>query len=130
MITYLYWAFVIFLAGGALYLIGFHLKKWVPGLVISLVILLVFGLLYYFYLQQMFVKRWGGTMSITVPQGEHHMLATWKGDNLWIESYDPENNQCIFQEYSRGNVMQGKVILKNCDPLSSSNGGFPQPKGQ
>lgn len=117
MVTYIYWFFVIALAGGALYLIGYQLGKWVPGLIVSGVILLVCGLFFYFYLEQMFVKRWGGIMSLTVPEGQRHIAATWKQDNLWIENYDPETNTCIFAEYSRGNVLEGQVRIKNCNPL-------------
>jgi len=29
-------------------------------------------------------KKWGGTMSITVPAGEEFVNATWKDNNLWI----------------------------------------------
>lgn len=117
MVTYVYWLFVIALALGALYLIGYLLGKWVPALVVSGLILLACSLFYYFYLEQMFVKRWGGTMTIAVPDGQRHVAATWKQDNLWIENYDPETNTCIFSEYSRGNVLEGRVRIRNCSPL-------------
>ena len=120
MITYFYWAFVLAIALGTLYLVGWQLKRWVPAFVISGVILIVCGLFYYFYLEQMFVKRWGGTMTINVPEGQRHIAATWKGDNLWIQNYDPQSNTCIFQEYSRGNVLEGRVILRRCDPISAT----------
>ncbi len=83
--------------------------------------LLVGGATYYFSLQQVFVKRYGGVMSITIPAGHHHLGATWKDDNLWIENYDPATNTCIFSEYSKGNILQGKVTLKNCNPLLSKD---------
>ena len=77
-----------------------------------------FGLgAYYFHFQQVFVKRYGGVMSINVPEGQLHITATWKDDNLWIENYDPKTNTCHFNEYSRGNLLQGKVTIKNCNPL-------------
>ncbi|MFM1892162.1 MAG: hypothetical protein RLZ44_1239, partial [Pseudomonadota bacterium] len=72
---------------------------------------------YYFHFQQIFVKRFGGVMSISVPQGQLHIAATWKDDNLWVENYDPATNTCIFSEYSRGNVLQGQVKIKDCNPL-------------
>ncbi len=118
MITYFYWGFVIVLCLGVLYLMGFQLKQWVPSLVISGLVLLVFTFFYYFYLEQIFVKRWGGTMSVAIPPGQLHIAATWKEDNLWIENYDPASNTCIFQEYSRGNVLEGRVLLKNCNPAA------------
>lgn len=77
------------------------------------------GLLaYYFHFEQVFVKRYGGVMSINVPDGQQHILATWKDDNLWIENYDPETNTCHFNEYSKGNLLQGKVTIKNCSPIA------------
>lgn len=117
MVTYVYWAFVAFLALGSLYLIGYQLGKWMPALVVSGVILVICGLFYYFYLEQMFVKRWGGTMTIDLPEGQRHIAATWKQDNLWIQNYDPETNTCIFAEYSRGNVLEGRVKIRDCNPV-------------
>lgn len=117
MITYIYWAFVIVLALGTLYLLGFRLRQWNPALIASTVILIVCALFYYFYLEQVFVKRWGGTMTVNLEPGLRHVAATWKGDNLWIQNYDPATNTCIFQEYSRGNVLEGRVLIKNCSPV-------------
>ena len=117
MITYLYWIFIIGISLGALYLLGFQLMQWMAGVIVGGVIALSGLVFYYFYLEQMFVKRWGGTMSVSVPAGQHHIAATWKDDNLWIENYDPAKNVCIFQEYSRGNMLEGKVIIRDCNPL-------------
>lgn len=117
MITYIYWIFVIGISCGALYLLGLRLHQWTAGLVVASTIAIAGLLFYYFYLEQMFVKRWGGTMSVSVPDGQRHVAATWKDDNLWIENYDPVKNVCIFQEYSRGNVLEGKVVIKDCNPL-------------
>jgi len=117
MVTYAYWAFVILLTVGALAGIGLKLGKWPIGLGLASVILLAGWGYYAFYLQQVLVKHYGGRMSITVPAGHRHIGSTWKDDNLWIENYDPASNTCIFQEYSRGNVLQGEVTIKNCSPL-------------
>jgi hypothetical protein len=82
------------------------------------VVILVAGwLAYTFHFENVFVKRWGGVMSLTVPQGQHHLGATWKDDNLWVENYDPATNTCEFREYSKGNLLQGRVIIKNCNPV-------------
>lgn len=117
MITYLYWIFLVILALLALYGIGLKLKQWPAALITTTVILIAGWASYTFYLEQVFVKRWGGKMSITVPEGQHHMGATWKDDHLWIENYDPKTNICTFTEYARGNVLEGKVLIKNCNPL-------------
>lgn len=117
MITYLYWIAVIALMIAVLYLLGVKMEQWKPAFVGSVAILLVGLAAYYFYFQQIFVKRYGGVMTISVPAGQLHITTTWKDDNLWIENYDPKTNTCYFSEYSRGNLLQGKVILKHCNPL-------------
>jgi hypothetical protein len=117
MITYAYWAAVLILAGAAVGLIGFKMGSWKPGLAVALAILLAGWGAYTFHLQNIFVKRWGGVMTIHVPAGQRHIGSTWKDDNLWVENYDPETNTCHFSEYSKGNLLQGKVIIKDCNPF-------------
>ena len=117
MITYFYWAGVIVLTAVVLFGVGLKLKKWKFALAVSVIILVIGWGSYAFHYQQIFVKRYGGVMSIHVPDGQFHMGATWKDDHLWIENYDPKTNTCIFSEYSKGNVLQGRVIIKNCNPL-------------
>jgi len=117
MITYLYWIAVLGLSVGALYLIGIKLDNWKNATITALIIFIIGLGAYYFYFQQIFVKRYGGVMSISIPEGHLHLAATWKDDNLWIENYDPKTNTCHFTEYSRGNLLQGKVTIKNCNPL-------------
>ncbi len=117
MITYLYWTAVILLAGGVLFGLGVKAGKWKVAITIALILLALGWSTYYFSLQQVFVKRYGGVMTIQVPPGQLHLGATWKEDNMWIENYDPESNTCIFTEYSKGNLLQGKVTIKNCNPM-------------
>ncbi len=117
MITYLYWGGVISLVIATLVFVGVKLDNLKAALATTGVILIVGWAAYYFHFQQVFVKRYGGVMAITVPVGQHHITATWKDDNLWIENYDPVSNTCHFNEYSRGNLLQGKVTIKNCNPL-------------
>jgi hypothetical protein len=117
MITYAYWAIVIALAGAVLFGLGVKFKKWTPALAITGIILAIGWGAFVFHYQQLFVKRYGGVMSISVPDGQFHIGATWKDDNLWIQNYDPKTNTCIFSEYSRGNLLEGKVIIRNCNPL-------------
>ncbi len=119
MITYFYWLAVIALAGGVLFGLGAKAQRWKPALAIAVVILLVGWGAYYFRFEQVFVKRYGGVMTIQVPEGQFHISATWKDDNLWVENYDPKTNTCIFSEYSKGNLLQGRVTIKNCNPWSA-----------
>lgn len=116
MVTYFYWFLVIAAAVAFLYFLG-RADKWKIGLIGLSVILVIGWGAYFFHFQQVFVKRYGGVMSISVPEGQHHIAATWKDDNLWIENYDPATNTCHFNEYSKGNLLQGKVSIKNCNPL-------------
>jgi hypothetical protein len=117
MITYLYWLAVVGLAIATLTIIGVKMDNWKAALVSAAMVVFAGWAAYYFHFQQIFVKRWGGVMTISVPDGERHIAATWKEDNLWIENYDPETNTCIFREYSRGSLLQGKVTIRNCNPL-------------
>ena len=132
MITYFYWAVVIALAMALLFFFG-RADQWKNGLIGALVIFVIGWGAYFFHFQQIFVKHYGGVMSISVPEGQLHLAATWKDDNLWIENYEPATNTCHFNEYSRGNMLQGKVTIKNCNPLlpgrdisALSNGALPQ----
>lgn len=122
MISYLYWLLVVGLVFAVLFGFGVRFGKWKPALLVAVILVVVSTLLYYFYLEQMFVKRWGGSMSIRIPEGQMHMGATWKDDNLWIENYDPQSNTCIFSEYARGNLLEGRVILRDCNPLMPTQG--------
>ena len=116
MITYLYWTGVI-IAAATIFAVCAKTDKWKIGITLALVVLVAGWGTYYFRLQQVFVKHYGGVMTIQVPQGQYHIGATWKDDNLWIENFDPETNSCIFSEYSKGNMLQGRVTIKNCKPI-------------
>jgi len=117
MITYAYWALIFLLVFACAWLVGGKLDSWRGALIGCLLVLLIGWAAYFFYFQQLFVKRWGGVMSISVPAGQQHISATWKDDNLWIENYDPVTDECIFTEYSKGNLLEGKVIIKKCNPI-------------
>jgi len=125
MITYLYWGAVIALVIAAMAIFAGKMNSIRTALVSSALVLIVGWVAYYFYFEQLFVKRYGGVMSINVPAGQHHIAVTWKDDNLWVENYDPATNTCIFSEYSRGNLLQGKVVLKECNPLMPSQAATP-----
>ena len=118
MITYFYWSIVVLAALGAVYLFAVKFSNWQGALVSAAVILGAGWIAHTFYFQQIFVKRWGGVMTISVPDGQRHLTATWKDDNLWVENYDPVTNTCIFSEYSKGNLLQGKVTIKDCNPFN------------
>ena len=103
MITYLYWIAVIGIIAGVVYIIGMKFENWKATFIASTVVLTIALIAYFFHFQQIFVKRYGGVMKVSVPKGQLHIAATWKDDNLWIENYDPETNTCHFREFSKGN---------------------------
>ena len=117
MITYFYWVLVLDLLLTSLYILGVKLNKWKPAGIVAASIFVIGSAAYFFHFQQVFVKNWGGVMTVTVPDGHQHMMATWKEDNLWLESYDAKTNTCHFREYSKGAMLEGKVLIKNCNPL-------------
>lgn len=118
MITYGYWLLVLAIAAGVFFLLKMVTDGWLLPVIAAIVLLLLGWSLYFFHFQQVFVRNWGGVMTVKVPDGHRHMSATWKDNNLWIENYDPESNTCYFQEYSKGNVLEGKVTIKDCNPMS------------
>ncbi|MDH3839289.1 MAG: hypothetical protein OET16_00050 [Chromatiales bacterium] len=118
MITYFYWALVIGAAFGLVFLFGAKFGRWKSAVVAMVLVLGTGWGAYVFHFQQLFVKRYGGVMTIRVPPGQRHIAATWKADNLWVENYDPRTNECIFSEYSRGSVLEGRVTIKNCNPIA------------
>jgi len=118
MITYLYWLLVAGVAIMLTYFFAAKMNSWRTAMALAAVTLLIGWAAYFFYFQQLFVKRWGGVMTISVPQGQQHITATWKDDNLWVENYDPATNTCIFAEYSKGNLLEGRVKIKNCNPIA------------
>ena len=126
MVTYLYWIAVFAVAGAVMFALGVKGKNWKVAAVVGLLILICGWGVYYFRLQQVFVKHYGGVMSVQVPEGQYHLGTTWKDDHLWIENYDPATNTCIFSEYSKGNLLQGKVTIKNCNPLLPQSLGTKQ----
>ncbi len=126
MITYAYWFGVFGLALAILGLLGVRMKSWKTASGLSLAVLLAGWVAYSFHFQQLFVKRWGGVMSIRVPKGQMHMGATWKDENLWIENYDPATNTCHFSEYSKGNLLEGRVAIKDCNPLAGRSSNAAQ----
>ena len=130
MITYLYWLAIIALTLGVLYVIGYKMDELKIAMIAAVCVFFIGFIAYHFHFQQVFVKRYGGVMTIKVPDDEVHLAATWKDDNLWIENYNPESNTCHFREYSRGNLLQGQVTIKNCNPLlrQTVNTGIAIPK--
>ncbi len=116
MITYLYW-FTVLAASLLVFWLLTRFLKWKIGAATALLIIFVGWAAYHFRYEQLFVKNYGGVMSLEVPEGHMHLSLTWKDDHLWIESYDPEKNTCYFSEVSKGHILEGRVTIKNCNPV-------------
>jgi hypothetical protein len=115
MVTYLYWfslsIFSVFILWGFS-----RFKKWKLGIICSFIVFAAGWAAYYLDFEQKLVKNYGGTMSMSVPEGMLHLSMTWKDDHLWVENYDPKSNTCYFTEYSKGHLLQGEVKIEQCNP--------------
>lgn len=116
MITYAYWFAVFALTIAALWLLGSR-GLWRAAIGVAAAILVIGWGAYFFHYQQVFVKSYGGVMHLNTKTGHQHLGITWKDDHLWVETYNPADNTCHFNEYSRGDLLQGEVIVRNCNPL-------------
>ncbi len=67
MITYLYWALVFALALLALFTLGLKLKQWKLSIIFFASVIIIGSLAYFFHFQQVFVKHWGGVMTLSIP---------------------------------------------------------------
>jgi hypothetical protein len=96
---------------------AFKLRILRAGIAVVGVLVLAAWMAFYFKYEQFFVKNYGGVMTITLPENLIHVSVTWKDDHLWVENYDPRENICYFNEYSKGHLLQGSVVIKNCNPI-------------
>lgn len=68
-------------------------------------------------LENIAARKWGGTMSISLPANSQLMSMTWKEDSVWYLYYDQSSGNCYFKEDSRHGLIEGGVIVKSCNPL-------------
>ncbi|WP_067516686.1 hypothetical protein [Endozoicomonas ascidiicola] len=120
MVTYVYWITLGILCVFLLWVL-IRANQTKMGIIVAIIVFITGVSSYFFHFQQVFVKHYGGVMTLKVPQGQHHLGSTWKDDHLWIENYDPIKNICYFNEYSRGNLLQGQVVIEDCNPLIDKN---------
>jgi hypothetical protein len=67
---------------------------------------------------QYVTKRFGGTTELKIPEGSRLVSVTWKLDNIWYLVYFEETNTCYFNESTNMGVLEGSVVIKNCNPLT------------
>lgn len=68
---------------------------------------------------QYVTRTFGGETKLAIPSGTQLMSMTWKGTDLWYLYYNPETNRCVFQESSAVGVMEGSVVIQNCNPVGA-----------
>lgn len=73
------------------------------------------------FLEQIAVKKYGGTLKIAMPQDMQFFSITWKDTDMWIGSFSPSTNRCVFREDSKFGILQGEVVINNCNPLGGSD---------
>jgi hypothetical protein len=69
-----------------------------------------------FYLGNTVARRFGGTLTVELPTNAQFLGATWKEDSLWVTYYEPQAKRCVFKEFSRMGLVEGDVVIPNCNP--------------
>ena len=72
---------------------------------------------YYTLLENMFARKFGGTLDVSIPANEYLLGVSWKGEDSWILTYDPVSKNCYYREESKFSTLEGKVRINNCKPL-------------
>ncbi|MEZ5538512.1 MAG: hypothetical protein R3E63_00850 [Pseudomonadales bacterium] len=53
--------------------------------------------------------------TIELPAGQLHLGTQWVDGQLWVESFDPKTQTCLFSAYKNGKAVEGKTVtLNNC----------------
>jgi|WetSurSiteA1Bulk_404760.scaffolds.fasta_scaffold138131_1 hypothetical protein len=64
---------------------------------------------------QKITKKYGGTTSITLNEGDKLEMVTWKDDQLWTQTRPRTPTETPvkheFREHSKYGVLEGKVII-------------------
>lgn len=70
-----------------------------------------------YYLGNTVARRFGGTLTVELPANAKFLSATWKEDSLWVTYFEPQSKRCVFKEFSRMGLVEGDVVIPNCDPI-------------
>ncbi len=76
--------------------------------------------------EQQMARSFGGTVKVDIPAGTQLVTVTWKGSDLWVLYFDPRTNTCTFKEDSTYGVMEGAVVIANCNPATLRPGETPK----
>jgi len=115
--SYLYFLFFAAISVGVGY--GFYKAGQVKkGAIIGIIILVSSIIVYKAFLEQILAKSYGGNYTVVVPDGMRFYNITFKDADLWVGWYDPIKKECSFNEDSKFNLLEGKIIIKNCHPIA------------
>lgn len=117
MIFFVYMLSTLVVAGIAFYAV-FKIKDFRIATIAPVLICLLSIFAYKGYLEQVWAKAYGGSMTIAVPEGTRFFGITWKDSDLWVGWYDPKSKECVFKEDSKYNILQGNITVKNCNPVA------------
>jgi len=62
-------------------------------------------------------RHMGGSMTMEIPPGAQLVSMAWKGETLWNLYYLPADGRCVFKEVSPLGVLDGSVVVPNCNPV-------------
>jgi len=111
--------FLVFFAISAGIVYGFYKAGQVKkGAIIGIIIFISSIIVYKAFLEQILAKSYGGNYTVVVPDGMRFYNITWKDSDLWVGWYDPKEKECVFKEDSKFNILQGKITIKNCEPIA------------
>lgn len=67
---------------------------------------------------QYVTRTFGGESKLAIPSGTRLVTVTWKGTDLWYLYYDPATKRCVFKESSTAGVLEGSVVIEQCNPVT------------
>lgn len=67
--------------------------------------------------EQYVAKKFGGTTELKIPEGSQLVNVTWKHESIWYLVYFEATNTCHFNESSSLGVLEGKVVINDCNPI-------------
>jgi hypothetical protein len=103
--------FIVFQYAG-----GSQLKRLAKAVGSALLVGVVGWSFWEFYLGNTVARRFGGTLTVELPTNAQFLGATWKEDSLWVTYYEPQAKRCVFKEFSRMGLVEGDVVIPNCNP--------------
>lgn len=116
--TFSFYVVLVFLMSLALgYIVHLFTKRKAYAAGTMLITAAVLVMLWYAVFENIAARKWGGTLTIHLPENARLMNMTWKEDSVWYLYYDPASGSCVFKEDSRHGLIEGGVVVKSCNPL-------------